>query len=144
MDAEPNLSLTVPFFMVKDMDVSLQFYLDKLGFSLTRQWTPLGKIEWCWLQRDSVALMLQQPRDTGHWLYNLPQPGKGISTCFQCRDALALYHEFTAKGVKIQEPFVGNNMWVVAFDDPDGYRLDFESATNVEEETMYSEWVNRD
>jgi hypothetical protein len=31
-------------------------------------------------------------------------------------------------------------MWVVAFPDPDGYRLDFESPTDVPEETMYSEW----
>jgi lactoylglutathione lyase len=30
---------------------------------------------------------------------------------------------------------------VVAFNDPDGFRLDFESPTDVEEETMYSDWV---
>jgi hypothetical protein len=32
-------------------------------------------------------------------------------------------------------------MWVVGFADPDGYRLDFESPTDVPEETKYSEWV---
>jgi hypothetical protein len=53
---------------------------------------------------------------------------------------LALYHEFTAKGVEIKEPFVGNNLWVVNFPDPDGYILDFESPTDVPEETTYSEW----
>jgi len=36
-------------------------------------------------------------------------------------------------------PFVGNNLWVTSFTDPDGYRLDFESPTDVPEETVYSE-----
>ncbi len=138
---QPNIKLAVPFFMVRDMERSLNFYVEKLGFTLTNQWTPRVKIEWCWLQREDVALMLQEPRSESHWLFSLPEPGKGISICFQCEDALALYHEFTAKGVEITEPFVGNNMWVVAFNDPDGYRLDFESPTDVEEETRYGEWV---
>jgi lactoylglutathione lyase len=141
METPPNLQLAVPFFMVRDMELSLNFYVEKLGFTLTNQWTPRGKIEWCWLQREQVAFMLQQPRTNDHWLYSLEESGKGISICFQCTDALALYHEFTAKGVEIREPFVGNNMWVVAFKDPDGYYLDFESPTDVAEETTYTEWV---
>ncbi|HMR82827.1 MAG TPA: VOC family protein [Niabella sp.] len=134
-----NIQLTVPFFMVTSMDASLQFYVDKLGFTLTNKWTPRGKIEWCWLQRDGVSLMLQEPRDKDQ--FNETEKGKGVSICFQCKDALALYHEFTKQNIEIKEPFVGNNMWVVCFTDPDGYRLDFESATAVPEETMYSEWI---
>ena len=143
MADQTNIRLTVPFFMVRDMEVSLDFYTNKLGFTITNQWTPRGKIEWCWLQREAVAFMLQQPRDADHWLYALPNPGKGISICFQCADALALYHEFTANGVSIRDPQVCNNMWVVCFNDPDGYKLDFESATDVEEETLYSDWVKQ-
>ena len=138
MPGQPNISVAVPFFMVRDMEASLKFYVDKLGFKVTRQWEPRGKIEWCWLERDAVALMLQQHREDD------PVPngskGKGISICFQCADALALYHEFKAKGVNIKEPFVGNNRWVVAFSDCDGYKLDFESHTDVPEETTYNEW----
>jgi len=141
MAGQPNIRQAVPFFMVRDMEASLHFYLNQLGFKLTNQWTPHGKIEWCWLQREAVSLMLQQPRDKGHWLYSLPEAGKGISICFQCEDALALYHEFRAKGVDIQEPFVGNGLWVVCFNDPDGYKLDFESPADAPEETTYGEWV---
>ncbi len=143
MADQTNIRLTVPFFMVRDMEVSLDFYTNKLGFTITNQWTPRGKIEWCWLQREAVAFMLQQPRDADHWLYTLPNAGKGISICFQCADALALYREFTANGVSIRDPQVGNNMWVVCFNDPDGYKLDFESPTDVEEETLYSDWVKQ-
>jgi lactoylglutathione lyase len=40
-----------------------------------------------------------------------------------------------------KEPFVGNQLWDVALSDPDGYRLHFESPTDVPEETRYSEWI---
>jgi lactoylglutathione lyase len=131
-----NIRLAVPFFMVRDMEASLQFYVERLGFKLANQWTPRGKIEWCWLERDQVSLMLQESREEKFDGIK----GKGVSICFQCVDALTLYREFTAKGVEIKEPFVGNNMWVVCFADPDGYKLDFESPTDVPEETTYSEW----
>lgn len=138
MQSSPNIQLAVPFFMVMDMEASLKFYKDKLGFTLTNQWTPRGKIEWCWLQRDGVSLMLQEPRNKEK--FKDVEKGKGVSICFQCNDALALYHEFKLKEIEMKEPFVGNNMWVVSLADPDGYHLDFESATDVPEETKYSEW----
>ena len=137
-----NLQLAVPFFMVRDMETSLNFYVEKLGFAVTMQWTPRGKIEWCSLQREQVYLMLQEDRNMEKFGAQGPK-GTGVSICFQCADALALYHEFIAKDVEIKEPFVGNNMWVVAFADPDGYKLDFESPTDVPEETIFSEWVKK-
>jgi len=140
MDTQPNIKLAVPFFMVRDMERSLIFYTEKLGFTLANQWTPRGKIEWCWLRRDEVSLMLQEPHNKDNYGTDIAL-GNGVSICFQCVDSLALYHEFTEKGVEIAEPFVGNNMWVVAFTDPDGYKLDFESPTGVTEETLYSDWL---
>src|SRR2546426_327755 len=102
METSPNIQLAVPFFMVTNMDASLKFYVDKLGFTLTNQWTPRGTIEWCWLQRDSISLMLQEPRNKEKFD---GEKGKGVSICFQCKDALALYHEFI-KHIEIKEPFV--------------------------------------
>jgi len=139
MDTTPrNINLAVPFFMVTDMETSLRFYREGLGFKLTNQWKPMGKIEWCWLERDAVAVMLQEPRKR-----NEEQSGPlggGLTIAFQCADALALYREFNAKGLSVSEPFVGNGMWVVGLKDPDGYRLDFASVTELPEETKYSEW----
>jgi lactoylglutathione lyase len=135
----PNIRLTVPFFMVRDMETSLKFYTEKLGFKITNQWTPNDKIEWCWIEREQVSFMLQEPRDKEKFDQEGPK-GKGVSICFQCADALSLYREFIASSVEIEEPFVGNNLWVVCFFDPDGYKLDFESPTDVPDETTYSEW----
>ena len=35
--------------------------------------------------------------------------------------------------------FVGNGMWVTSLSDPDGYRIDFESDTDVAEGTVWSD-----
>jgi hypothetical protein len=105
---------------------------------------PRGTIEWCWLQRDSVSIMLQEYRKDGIHTKKIDgKLGEGITICFQCEDALELYQEFLSKGLSLPEPFVGNGMWDVGIKDPDGYSLHFESLTDVPEETMYSEWKNK-
>ena len=135
-----NIRRAVPFFMVRDMEASMKFYLDGLGFTMTKKWIPRDKIEWCWLQREDVSLMLQEPRVQAKFDQK-DLRGKGVSICFQCIDALALYHEFKSRGIEMDEPFVGNNMWVVCINDPDNYHLDFESPTDVPEGTKYSDWT---
>jgi catechol 2,3-dioxygenase-like lactoylglutathione lyase family enzyme len=136
-----NIKQAVPFFAVDSMERSLQFYTDGLAFEVKNKWQPRGEIEWCWIEREGAVLMLQEFRKEGpdSW-----QPegkvGIGVSINFLCDDALKLYHEFMSKGLQPSEPFVGNHMWVVPLRDPDGYSLFFESATEVAEETKYSEW----
>ncbi len=139
-----NIQYAVPLFMVSNMETSLKFYTDGLGFTTLNTWTPRGKIEWCWLQREGGPLMLQEFRvsETKPYLSG-DKPGAGVSIWFQCLDSLALYHEFIDKGIDAQEPFVGNGLWDVRVIDPDGYYLHFESPTDVPEETKYSEWVDK-
>jgi lactoylglutathione lyase len=135
-----NVTQAVPFLGVTNMDASLRFYVDGLGFTLKQWWIPEeaadkpdGRIRWCWLQRGDAALMLQEflpeqrPKET---------LGSGTSICFMCEDALALYREFTANGIQTRSrPFVGNRLWVLPVSDPDGYRIDFESPTDAPEES---------
>ena len=140
---EVNVQRAVPFFMITSMETSLRFYIDGLGFVMTRKWTPDGpdKVRWCWLEIGNAALMLQQYAKDHHPNSGRPEgkPGQGVSVCFQCKDAIALYHEFKSRGIGARAPFVGNGMWVTSVQDPDGYKLDFESLTNVAEETVYDE-----
>jgi len=135
-EVEPNVQQAVPFFMISNMEASLRFYVDGLGFQRTNQWIVDNKIRWCWLQLGRAALMLQEYRPD-----KIPsnKRGEGISVCFQCKDALSIYHETLARGANPKTPFVGNGLWVTILTDPDGYRLEFASPTDVPEETVYSD-----
>ena len=131
-----NLTQAVPFFHVRDMAASLRFYSDSLGFELKLAWTPDApdQIRWCRLEAGSAALMLQE-YVTGHEPKG--ELGSGVSVCFMCRDALRIYRDAMAIGLSPARPFVGNMLWVVSFRDPDGYKIDFESPTDVPEDTEY-------
>jgi hypothetical protein len=136
----PNIQQAVPFFNVKDIDASLGFYVGGLGFTITRRWDPDGRLRWCWLELGGVAVMLQQ-----YWKAGGPggwptgRLGEGMSICFMCADAIAVYHDSRARGLNPSRPFVGNGLWVTSLTDPDGYRLDFESPTDVPEGTVSSD-----
>jgi uncharacterized glyoxalase superfamily protein PhnB len=140
-----NVGKAVPFFRVTDMESSLRFYVEGLGFKITRHWVPeadahypsRGKIVWCWLELGEAAIMLQE---------FMPQTrpkqalGIGASVSFACRDALALYREFKSRGVHVSgRPSVGNGLWVVPLADPDGYHIDFSSPTDAPEESELME-----
>jgi lactoylglutathione lyase len=138
----PNVRQAVPFFMVTDIEASLRFYVDGLGFAITNEWRPekaRGRIQWCWLQLGHAALMLQE-----YWKDGRPGGapegplGQGVSVCFMCADAIAIYHDLVSRGIAAKRPFVGNSLWVTPVQDPDGYHLYFESATDAPEETVYS------
>ena len=135
-NSTPNVQQAVPFLMVSNMEASLRFYVEGLGFTRTNQWIVDGKIRWCWLQLDGAAIMLQEYRPDRVPATKL---GEGVSVCFQCRDALALYRDFLSRTLTPKIPFVGNSMWVVQLCDPDGYKLDFESPTDAPEESTYTE-----
>jgi catechol 2,3-dioxygenase-like lactoylglutathione lyase family enzyme len=139
-----NVKQVVPFFGVTNMDASLRFYVDGLGFKMKNWWIPNreedkpdGGIRWCWLELGDAAIMLQeflpehQPKET---------LGAGASVSFMCADALALYREFKSHGIHSQKrPFVGNHLWVVPLTDPDGYRIEFASPTDAPEESELAE-----
>lgn len=125
---------TVPFLWVPDIERSLRFYVDGLGFSVMREWRPEGQIQWAWLQRDGAAVMIQQR--------NLPTSeslGEGVEIYFVCEDALAVFRELQARGIGAKEPRVGNGMWEFGLEDPNGFKLHFESPTDVPEGTSLSE-----
>jgi uncharacterized glyoxalase superfamily protein PhnB len=139
-----NVKQAVPFFGVSNMEASLRFYVDGLGFKMKHSWIPAphednpeGRIRWCWLQLGDAAIMLQEflPKDRP-----TETLGTGASVCFMCEDALALYREFKSHGIQTRKrPFVGNHLWVVPVTDPDGYRIEFESPTDAPEESELRE-----
>ena len=139
-EPEPNVRQAVPFFAVSNIEASVRYYVDGLGFEMTRQWIDDGKLRWCWLQRGGAALMLQEFRTEGHDSWTPEgKVGEGVTIYFVCEDAPAIYRQISARGIQASKPFVGNGMWVTSLSDPDGYRLAFESITDAPEETEYSQ-----
>ena len=137
---EANVTQAVPFFAVSNIEESVRYYVDLLGFAMTRKWIDEGKLRWGWLQIGSAALMLQEFRRAGHdsWV-PAGKVGDGVSIYFQCRDALAVYREITRRGVKASKPTVGNGQWETSLSDPDGYKIVFVSPTGLPEDTEFSE-----
>lgn len=135
-----NVKQVIPFLGVTEMERSLRYYVDGLGFSVTHKWVVDERIRWCCLSLGGAAVMLQEFLRDGH---GTKQPqgkwGEGVTLVFICEDAVALWRAFRSRGIDASEPQVGNAMWVTSLTDPDGYRIDFESETDVPEETRLSE-----
>jgi lactoylglutathione lyase len=136
----PNVTTIVPLLMVTSMERSLVFYTEGFGFMIKNKWTPddPGKIRWAWLTLGTAHLMLQEPRDstklTGDAI------GNGVSFYIQCTDALVIYRELLTRNIApSREPQVGNGNWEVAYTDPDGYKINCASPTDVPEETLLSQ-----
>jgi lactoylglutathione lyase len=135
-----NVKSCVALLMVSDMERSLAFYVDGLGFKITNRWLPDGHLRWCWMQLGTASLMLQQAMPaTLEKLTANGKLGNGMSLYFQCEDALAIYRQAKERGIAGREPQVGNFNWEVSLHDPDGYSIHFCSPTDLPEETLLSE-----
>ena len=117
-----KITQTVPLFDIADVEKSIAFYVDGLGFELQDKWVEDDVLRWCRVEHGDSALMLQKTQ--GEPPVNR---GPGLTLYFMCEDAKAAREEFKERGVQVGEPFVGNNMGVFYFKDPDGYQLSFES-----------------
>src|SRR5579884_2232709 len=136
-----SVSAVVPLLMVTNMDRSLAFYIDGLGFTIQNRWIPDGRLRWCWMTLGGAAIMLQEATEAARdKLLANGKLGNGVGLNFQCGDALAIYYEAVARGVHtVREPQVGNFSWEVVFADPDGYKIHFASPTEMPEETLLAQ-----
>jgi len=114
---DDNVEQAVPFFGVSNLESSLRFYMDGLGFTMKYKWIDDGKLRWCWLEIGSAALMLQEFREEHRPKMRV---GEGVTICFTCKDALKIYRDARARGLEARRPFVGNGFWVTELKDPDG------------------------
>ena len=116
-----------PLLVVEDMDRSIDFYRDGLGFAMVGQAESNGKLFWCRLERGGSSVMLQQASaEDGP----AEGRGRGIGFYFVCDDADAMYAELSGRGLQLTAPTVaeyGMNQLFVP--EPDGYSICFESPT---------------
>ena len=111
-----------PVLHVTDVEASLRFYIDRLGFTSAWRYDEDGRASIAQVDRQGCALILSD-----HWPEKV---GKGlmfISLNAERKDQIAaldaLRVEFEAKGVPVKEGSWGYRLLVV--NDPDGNQLFF-------------------
>ena len=114
-----------PVFSVTNVEASLRFYVDRLGFTSPWRYDEDGKACVAQVDRQGCALILAKtwPEKTGKALIfislNVEPPTHEAATA--ALDALRA--ELEAKGVSVKEGSWGYRLLVV--DDPDGNQLFF-------------------
>lgn len=115
-----------PLMLVQDLEKSLVFYRDLLGFNVEAESLADGKVFWCRISRGQVSLMLQQAEAEDGPAQGR---GRGVGLYLVCDEIDTLFQEFTRRGVVIEPPSVtyyGMKQFLVP--DPDGYFVCFECS----------------
>jgi catechol 2,3-dioxygenase-like lactoylglutathione lyase family enzyme len=124
------LNSVSPFFIVDDLDATLEFYLSKLGFRVLYKGGGDGKGSdfWAFVGRDKVMLMLKAITPDVH-----PQPNRmrhewaRWDAYINASDPDALYAEFGGKNVRMHRELADTTDGLRAFEivDNNGYVLCF-------------------
>ena len=131
-EAKRNLASISPFFIVKDLQASIAYYRERLGFQLDFQGPDEGPF-WAGVSRDGIGIMLKAilpdvlpcPNHTRHewarwdaYIYTL--------------DPDALFDEFSQRGVSFVKKlsFIDEGLWGFEITDADGYVLAFFQVRN--------------
>lgn len=122
-----NLASISPFFIVKDLDTSLSYYVERMGFAVDFS-GPEGDPYYGKVSRDGVGIMLKAIRPDV-----LPTPNRTRhewarwDAYIYSLDPDALFAEFKARGVSFvtELSFIDDGLWGFEVADADGYVLAF-------------------
>ena len=132
-EATLNLTSIRPSFIVKDLQTSITYYRERLGFQLDFQGPDDGPF-WAGVSRDGVGIMLKAvapdvlPRPN-HARHEWAPPDAHIYSM----DPDALFDEFSRRGVSFVKKlsFLEEGLWGFAITDADGYLLVFYQLRNI-------------
>ena len=122
----------VPELQCSDIDQSLRFYVDLLGFTVRYA---RSEERFVYLEREGAEFMLEQPTGRTFLAAALEYPyGRGVNFQIEVSDVASLYAavqaavspvflELEDKWYRRHDVLVGNRQFIVQ--DPDGYLLRF-------------------
>ena len=127
-----NLVSISPFFIVKDLQASIAFYRERLGFQLDFD-GPAGDVYYAGVSRDGIGIMLKEilpdvlpcPNHTRH-------PWARWDAYIYTLDPDTLFDEFRQRGVPFVKElsFIDEGLWGFEITDADGYVLAFFQVRN--------------
>jgi uncharacterized glyoxalase superfamily protein PhnB len=114
-----------PILNVKDVETSLRFYTERLGFTSPWRYDDNGKVYIAQVDRQGCALILSNnwPEKVGKGLIFISLNVEPPSYEAEVAAVDALRAELEAKGVAVKEGWWGYRL--VVLDDPDGNQLLF-------------------
>jgi len=122
-----NLSSIRPSFIVRDLQVAITHYRERLGFQLDFQ-GPDGDPFWAGVSRDGIGIMLKAvapsvPPQPNHTRHEWAPPDAHIYSM----DPDALYEEFQQRKASFVKElsFIEDGLWGFSVTDADGYLLVF-------------------
>ena len=122
-----NLMSIRPSFIVKDLQASISYYRERLGFQLDFQGPEDGPF-WAGVSRDGIGIMLKAVAHDvlpipNHTRHEWAPPDAHIYSM----DPDALFDEFTRRGASFVKrlSFVEAGLWGFSITDADGYVLVF-------------------
>ena len=126
-EANRNLASIRPSFIVKDLQASITYYRERLGFQLDFQGPDEGPF-WAGVSRDGIGIMLKAVAPDvlpipNHTRHEWAPPDAHIYSM----DPDALFDEFSRRGASFVRKlsFVDEGLWGFAITDADGYVLVF-------------------
>ena len=121
MDSKPKIKKMSPQFLVRELDQSVEFYINKLGFQLDFRYEDfyLGIIK----DGYSIHLKVGEPSAEER---RQKRSNEDLDLVFSVEGIEELYHEYLKKSVQFAQPLrempYGKEFYVV---DPDGYLIAF-------------------
>ena len=126
-DVNRNLASIRPSFIVKDLQASITYYRERLGFQLDFEGPDDGPF-WAGVSRDGIGIMLKAvapdvPPCPNHTRHEWAPPDAHVYSM----DPDALFDEFSRRGASFVKKlsFIEKGLWGFAVSDADGYVLTF-------------------
>ena len=122
----PSTQAISPFFIVSNVDQTIAFYRDKLGFE-TRFQEPDRNPFFAILGRDAAQLFVKSDKDVSPLPNPRRHPSMRWDAYVDAPDPDALAAEFAAHGAAFSAPLTDTHDGLRGFEicDPDGYVLFF-------------------
>jgi len=122
-DVDRSVLSISPFFIVKDLQVSIAHYVERFGFQVDFQGPP-DDVYYAGVSRDGIGIMLKtilpdvlpQPNHTRH-------PWARWDAHIITRDPDALFEEFSQRGASFVKTlsFIDDGLWGFEVSDADRY-----------------------
>lgn len=123
------LKTLTPNLMVNDVEETIEYYTDVLGFTLLRTVPETGTLDWAMVKRNDVVMMFQSTKSLKDSMPRLQgeKPGGGSTFYFQVDRITELHEELTDNDVEIISDLESTFYGTIEFSivDVNGYVLTF-------------------